>query len=770
MLVAASFISLFLKEYPEAIAIFVVVVLNILFTLFQVYKADNAVAALKALISNKTIVIRNGQNQEIESSELVPGDVIYLESGNKVPADIKILEATYTEVNESILTGESVSVQKTLSDGKEGVIFMGTSIVIGQIYGEVINIGLNTEFGKIAKTMRSVEEKETNLQKKLKELTKLLGILGVLGALIVFGLSFLQDKTLFESFLLTISLAVAVVPEGLPAVMTAILSIGVGQMAKEGVIIRRLDAIEGFGDITVLATDKTGTLTQNKMKVEKLWVRETNLKNFSKEEALQMCFTLNVSVTDIPNIDGTKNYIGDPTEIALREYIDEEFSVDTDYNNIKVIKEIPFSSETRIKKTYIQKDDKNTILINGAPETVLQLDRHLSNSEKKEIELELQKNASLGFRTIAYAIGENDDNIHFVGFASLRDPLRPGIKGPIEEAAHMGIRTILITGDNPLTATAIAIEAGITNKKSSYITGDMLNEMSDEKLMSVIDEVEVFARIAPDQKLRLIKILQKKGEFVAMTGDGVNDAPALKQADIGVAMGKVGTDVAKEAADAVVTDDNYVTMVTGIRAGRAIIRRIELATTFFIAGNIGEFTYVLFALLFGLPTISPLQLLFINLITDAIPALALSFAPVKAASGKKTTNDKSLLGKAEYEFITITAIIVTVSTIFATWFYKDDPSTAKSIAFLMIIVLQQMMLIDIWLGMIKHAIDIKKLLNKSILAALATTGIILLVVYNTEIFDKLFDMKPIPKTAFVSFIYAAGAYVVYVLTRIHSKR
>jgi P-type Ca2+ transporter type 2C len=406
MLSLAGIISYFLGETAESVAIFAVVVLNFCFTLFQVYKADNAVAALKSLIQAQCIVIRNGIKQNIGAKELVPGDIVYLEAGARVPADIRILEATYTQVNESILTGESQLVSKKVSEDESGKLFMGTSVVVGQMYGEVTDIGSATSFGKIAETMRNVDDTQTNLQKKLGGLTRTLGIFGVIGASIVFVLAFVQDKGLYESFLLTVSLAVAVVPEGLPAVMTAILSIGVGQMAKKGVIMRRLDAIEGLGDITILATDKTGTLTQNKMSVAQIWMRSEWQTELSVDQILQLSFVTNTSVTAVPTIDGKSEYLGDPTEIALREYSDSKENIEQ--FEVELIDEKPFSSETRTRSVTVSIGGKVFTCVNGAPESVLE-GSTLREDEISEIHSELQKCASKGLRTIAFGVSVGDE-------------------------------------------------------------------------------------------------------------------------------------------------------------------------------------------------------------------------------------------------------------------------------------------------------------------------------------------------------------------------
>lgn len=764
MLTLAGVISFLIGETPESIAIFAVVVLNFCFTLFQVYKADNAVAALKKLILAECIVVREGLKTSINVTELVPGDIVYLEAGARVPADIVILETTYSEVNESVLTGESALVTKKVSDDDAGKLFMGTSVVVGQLYGQVTATGSQTNFGKIAETMRSVGETQTNLQKKLAKLTRTLGIFGVAGAAAVFVLAFVQDKGLYESFLLTVSLAVAVVPEGLPAVMTAILSIGVGQMAKKGVIMRRLDAIEGLGDITILATDKTGTLTQNKMSVSDIWLRSNWGVDLKASEIQQLAFVHNTSVTSVPTIDGKSEYLGDPTEIAMREYADQ--SKHAHVLEVEVLDEKPFSSETCTRSVLLSMGGQEYTIVNGAPESILELST-LDTDEITKIQNELQKCASKGLRTIAFGVSDGQ-GFEFIGFVSLKDPLRAGIKTAIDDATSMGIRTILITGDNPLTAEAIAVEAGITTRTGAYITGDMLEKMSDEQLIETLDTVNVFARISPIQKLRLVTLLQKKGEVVAMTGDGVNDAPALKQADIGVAMGRVGTDVAKEAADAVVTDDNYVTMIDGLKEGRAIVRRIELATMFFVAGNIGEFAYILFALILNLPLISPLQLLFINLITDAVPALALAAAPVKLVLKKNVS--KALLGRAEYFYIAAAASILSGVTIFASWQTKTMPEVSKTLAFIILMLLQQVMLIDVWLGLIRHTAELKKTLNVYLIGAVSSTLILIIVLFRTPFFIKLFDLVNLPNYSYIYFLYALVVYLAYVFTRVHKLK
>jgi P-type Ca2+ transporter type 2C len=770
LLIISALVSALIGKAEESIVIAIVVVLNILFTLFQVYKADDAVNALKKMILEFTLVIRDGHTQNIETEMLVPGDIVYLEAGNRVPADMRILEATYTQVNESILTGESALIEKTVSDETNGKLFMGTMVVVGQVYGQVVDTGKNTEFGKIALQMNSIKEAETNLQKKLRSFSSTLGLIGIVAAGLVFILSFIKDKTVFESFLLMVSLAVAIVPEGLPAVMTAVLSIGVGKMAKVGVIMRRLDAIEGLGDITILATDKTGTLTQNKMTVERIWDRELHT-DLSQEEIHTISFLHNTSVRQVPTIEGGHEYIGDPTEIALQEYYDEKIlKHPDDISEFEVIKEIPFSSDTKTKSVLVTKKGEEIFCINGAPEVLLDLDATITHKERVQIEHELQKSASKGHRTIAFAVGKNESSVQFAGFIALTDPLRPGIRNAITEARDMGIRTILITGDNPLTAEAIAVEAGITTKQGAYMTGTMIETMSDEQLAETLETVQIFARISPTQKLRLVTLLQSKGEIVAMTGDGVNDAPALKKADVGIAMGKNGSAVAKEAADAVVTDDNYVTIISGIKEGRAIVRRIELATTFFVAGNVGKFLYVLAALLLDLPLISPLQILFINLITDAIPALALSFAPLKIQKKKQGKKLAGILQVPEYIYIAISSVILAVSALVVTYVFRADIPVAVTTAFVMLIFVHQVMLFDIWLGMIEHVEDLKKILNKAILGSTAFTIFIVMIIFNNEFFVNLFELVMIPSSSFVYFFYAVAVYVAYILTRVeHAK-
>jgi Ca2+-transporting ATPase len=485
----------------------------------------------------------------------------------------------------------------------------------------------------------------------------------------------------------------------------------------------------------------------------------------SVDQILQLSFVTNTSVTAVPTIDGKSEYLGDPTEIALREYSDSKENIEQ--FDVELVDEKPFSSETRTRSVTVSIGGKVFTCVNGAPESVLE-GSTLSEEEISEIHAELQKCASKGLRTIAFGVSVGEESVEFIGFVSLKDPLRPGIRAAITDAREMGIRTILITGDNPLTAEAIAVEAGITPGTGSYMIGSMLDSMSDEQLMETLDTVNVFARISPIQKLRLVTLLQRKGEIVAMTGDGVNDAPALKQADIGVAMGKVGTDVAKEAADAVVTDDNYVTMIDGIKEGRAIVRRIELATMFFVAGNLGEFVYILIALLLNLPLISPLQILFINLITDALPALALAVAPVRVL-GKKNIKT-TLLGKAEYIYVGIGASILATSTIFATWHTKEDPEVAKTVAFVMLMMLQQIMLIDVWLGLVRHTSELKKIFNVYLLGGISTTVLMIVFLFNTPFFVDLFDLVKTPTSTYVYFLYGVVIYMAYVLTRVHKLK
>ena len=621
------------NDFVEPIVIICIVVLNAIIGVMQEEKAEKALSQLKKLSQPLATVIRNGETKHIPAYDLVPGDVISLKAGDFVPADARLISSVGLSADESSLTGESHPIckeaEKTFADNVPmadvtNMLWSATAITAGNGKAIVTETGENTQIGKIAIAITNSSTPATPLQNKLEQTGKLLGTLALTICTIVFCIGLFKDIPPLEIFMTSVSLAVAAIPEGLPAIVTVMLAVGVQKMAKKNSIVRKLPAVETLGSASVICSDKTGTLTKNKMTVTQI------LGDTSKiiSTALLCCNNT------------------DPTENAIVEYADNKRIVKP---ILKRVKEIPFSSSSKYMLTVNKKGNKYIVAVKGAPDVLIPK-CHMNDEEKKRALDENVKMASKGLRVLAVAMCETDyvpDNIdlplNLCGLIGISDPPRPEIAEAIKKCKKSGIRPIMITGDHAGTASAIAKEIGM----SPYaVTGVELDRMSDSELKRNIKKFSVFARVTPEHKVRLVKAFQAEGEVVAMTGDGVNDAPALKQADIGCAMGIVGTDVAKSAADIVLTDDNFATIVSAVFEGRSIYENIKKTVHFLLSSNIGEILTILCAIVAGLPSpLSAVQLLWVNLITDSLPALALGIDTnnkEKIISQKPVNRKKSL--------------------------------------------------------------------------------------------------------------------------------
>lgn len=609
-------------DMVEPIAIVIILLFNGLLGFFQAWKAENTLEALKTLQPHYASVLRDGHFIQIKTEDIVPGDIISLAEGEKVPADIRLKKAIKVRVNESLLTGESTPVSKDtdLSDEQEqkNIIFSGSTLLSGRAEGIVVHTGLQTKIGAIADMIAQIKSPPSPLQKKLEALAKKIGM-GMIGLCIaVFILATLRDINWIDALFTAITLAVAAVPEGLPAVMTISLALGVSVMARKNALVRDLKSVESLGNITVIASDKTGTITQNKMSVEEVYTPEGRVvkKDFISLPKTVFEIAQNCNDAILPNI-------GDPTELALLEFA-QKASCPTRERTA----EVPFSSESKMMSTTHSIADQSITYIKGAPEVVL---KNCSGSSQSLLEQASQM-AQKGLRTLALA--EKKDGIQrFVALLGLQDPPRPNAKQSIQTAKNAGIRTLMITGDHAITAKSIAKQVGII---SDVKEGKEIEHISDIKLKKLVQEVSIFARVTPEHKVRICKALQNNGEIVAMTGDGVNDAPAITQAEVGISMGKVGTAVARNASDMILLDDDYSTIVKGVEEGRRIFTNIKKAVVFLLATNLAEVLVLLGALLLGLPLpLLPLHILFINLLTDSIPALALATEPAEKNSMQK---------------------------------------------------------------------------------------------------------------------------------------
>jgi P-type Ca2+ transporter type 2C len=641
VLMVAAVIAGIVGDTTDTIIILVIVILNAILGFIQEYRAEKAMEALKQMATPQSLVIRNNNPVNINSEEIVPGDIVLLEAGNLVPADLRIIESHSLRLVESSLTGESVPVDKISGVIKEldlplgdqvNMSFKGTLISNGRGKGIVIATGMNTELGKIA-TMLQEDEVQTPLQKRMMDFGKKLSWLIIIICIILFGIGLLRGEEPLSMLLLSISLAVAAIPEALPALITIALSRGANRLVRKKVLIRKLPAVETLGSVTFICSDKTGTLTQNKMKVVEVLPVKKDLIDDSRLNFLQLAMALNHDVKK----DKEGNWMGDPTEIALVDHIHElQIANATDLEKkYKRIAEIPFDSDRKSMTTIHQFNGKFIAISKGAAESILSGLKQGIN--EKSIVDKANLMASDGIRVLAfgyryldsipdkldYEIIERD--LDFAGLVGMIDPPREGISNSIKECKEAGIVPVMITGDHRETAAAIATQIGILEKNDLVLTGSELAKFSIDELSEKVERIKVYARVSPQQKLDIVKALQKKNHFVAMTGDGVNDAPSLKTANIGVAMGITGTDVSKEAAHMILLDDNFSSIVRAVREGRRIYDNIRKFVKYIMTCNSAEIWTIFLAPLIGLPIpLLPIHILWINLVTDGLPGLALS--------------------------------------------------------------------------------------------------------------------------------------------------
>ena len=809
----------------DTIIILIVVIVNAIIGVAQESKAEKSLEALQKLSDHASKVIRNENMEVVPSKELVPGDIVVLDTGDYIPADLRIIEAVNLKTQESSLTGESVPVEKTSEiieeqeigiGDRKNMLFSSSLVTYGRGKGIVVETGMTTEVGKIAGMINSTEKQETPLQQKLDKLGKTLGIAALVICAVIFILGILQGKEIISMFMTSVSLAVAAIPEGLVAVSTIVLAIGVQKMVKKNAIVKRLPAVETLGSATVICSDKTGTLTQNKMTVEKIFwndaTREaSNISDDEIDEELTKLVYANMLCNDTKiSSDGTLT--GDPTETAL---VDMGFKLNFDpsiYDRMERVEEIPFDSDRKLMTTVNKVGDKYVVYTKGGIDEILkrctsyeiggQISEELESYINK-IRQENEKMAQNALRVLGCAYKEIDhiptkeemktieNDLIFIGMVGMIDPPREEAKLAVEKCKTAGIKTVMITGDHKITATAIAKKLGILENDDEAITGLELEQMTDEELEKNVRHYSVYARVSPEHKVRIVKAWQKNGEVVAMTGDGVNDSPALKKADIGCAMGIVGTDVAKEAADVILTDDNFATVVSAVEEGRKIYDNILKVIQFLLSSNIGEVVVLFFATLLtplfskwfgitdinGLEILLPIHILWINLVTDSLPALALAFDPAnsdimqrKPIKPGKGIFTKGMTWRVVYQGImigglTLAAFMIGLAT-------TKEPIGTLTLDQSKIEVGQTMAFVTLALSELVHVFNVrdnKKSIfktgifnNMKLIGAIIISAVLMFVILLIPGLREIFSIPVLPKENIIELICLVIAPIVIV--------
>ena len=715
ILIASAVISGILGDVESAAVIMIVITMNAVLGTVQTVKAEQSLQSLKKLSGPQAKVLRDGAVVLLPARELVVGDVILLEAGDMIPADGRLIENASLKVDESALTGESLAVEKSIDPvlkeaalgDRSNMMFSGSFVTYGHGRVVVTDIGMQTEVGKIARLLKTTSEKQTPLQVSLEEFGKKLSILILVFCGILFAVNVFRGEKISSAFMFAVALAVAAIPEALSSIVTIVLSFGTQKMAKEHAIIRKLQAVEGLGSVSVICSDKTGTLTQNKMTVEDYYIDGKRIAAAAVDvsDPAQSCLLYDsILCNDSTNENGME--IGDPTETALIN-LGKRYGVEAaEVRRLSPRKgEIPFDSDRKMMSTLHQIDGKNRMIVKGAIDCLMARTewiwtsagvRELTEKDKEIIWKQNQDFSMEGLRVLAFAYrdipdkhiltAEDENHLVFLGLIAMMDPPREESKAAVAECIKAGIRPVMITGDHKITAAAIAKRIGILHDLSEACEGADIEKMSDDQLKEFVPHISVYARVSPEHKIRIVRAWQQRGKIVAMTGDGVNDAPALKQADIGVAMGVTGTEVAKDAAAMVLTDDNFATIVKAVENGRNLYQNIKNAIQFLLSGNFGAILTVLCASVLGLPVpFAPVHLLFINLLTDSLPAIALGMEPHhgEVMKEKPRSADESILTRNFLSKIGLEGLVIgTVTMIgFMMGYHQDGALLGSTYAF-----------------------------------------------------------------------------------------
>ena len=790
ILILAAAVSFFValkghdtKEYIEPFVILSIVILNAVLGVVQENKAEKSLEALQNLSSPRAKVIRNGKLTEIEASQIVPGDLIEFEAGDFIPADGRLVEASSLKIEESALTGESVPVEKDenavvkedapLGD-RVNMVFSGSSVSYGRGLAIITGTGMNTQMGKIAELLESAHQAQTPLQQKLGKLGKYLGLLALGISIIIFIIGLYANMPILDIFMTAVSLAVAAIPEGLPAIVTVVLALGVQRMVKRNAIIRRLPAVETLGSASVICSDKTGTLTQNKMTVIKAWVKDEQ-ENVTDHVSNRIKSLLRLgslaSNGTVEIVDGEEKHIGDPTETAiLSAALNNQMTKENLHAEAPRLGEIPFDSDRKLMTTIHRIEGKPYALTKGAFDVLLNRCKTGDFEAAKRINNQMTSEA---MRVIAVAYKELDSvphhlnsdeierDLHFVGLIGMIDPPRPEAKEAVQVCKKAGIRPVMITGDHIGTANAIATELGILNQGQKSLTGAELEKMNDQELNDSIEEYSVYARVSPEDKIRIVRAWQQKDAIVSMTGDGVNDAPALKAADIGCAMGITGTDVAKGAADMILTDDNFATIVDAVKEGRGTYDNIRKAIQFLLGTNMGEIFIVFISMIIWQQTpLLAIHLLWLNLVTDGLPALALGMEPVEEDIMKRRPKPKAegiFAGGLLYRIVLQGLMFAILSLI---GFYLAGENlhslgAAQTMAFLVLSLSQLFHVLNVRTSKSIFKSNLRE--NKYMILALLASFLLIVVIVFIPPLAYIFEVTPLPS---VYYLIALGLGIV----------
>ncbi|XZK28454.1 calcium-transporting P-type ATPase, PMR1-type [Clostridium perfringens] len=780
ILIIAAIISAFLGEISDALIILLVIIINAVIGVVQESKAEKALDALKELSTPKALVKRDGSLKEILSEDIVPGDIVIIDAGRYIPGDLRLIDTANLKIEESAFTGESVPSEKDASflpdkeipiGDQNNMAFMSTLATYGRGVGVVVDTGMNTEIGKIAKMIEQEENDETPLQKKLSELGKILGFLAVGICILIFIISFFQGRDLLEMFLTSISLAVAAIPEGLPAIVAIVLALGVQRMVKKNAIIRKLPAVETLGSVSIICSDKTGTLTQNKMTVTTVYTNDFYIKesefnlNDNESKLLVDCMVLCNDATY-----SEKNQTGDPTEIALlespfklnilKEKLEKEF---------KRIDEIPFDSDRKLMTTVNLVDDKKArVFTKGALDSILSICNKISINGKlldftKEYKAKVLENSNImsdkALRVLAFAykdiskenivLDSLEKDLVFIGMVGMIDPPRLEVKDSIKLCKSAGITPVMITGDHKNTAFAIANELGIAKDISQAITGHEIDKFKEEEFNEKIINYRVFARVSPEHKVKIVKAFKSHGNIVSMTGDGVNDAPSLKAADIGVAMGITGTDVSKGASDMILTDDNFSTIVSAVEEGRKIYLNIKKSIVFLLSCNLGEILTLFTAILLNWNSpLQPIHILWVNLITDSFPALSLGVDKTKedVMNNPPRNPKESIFVKSDKVQLIINGVLIGGITLFAfklgERLYPDSLIHAQTMAFVVLSVSQLFLSLSLRSNT-KSAFSLGLFSNKYLVYSILLGIFLQVIIISISFIANIFKVTPL---------------------------